>query len=162
MRTEPRILYSANAELAYKIGTRFYGDVHFVWCSPDFGSGGSGPGDDRNPPTSRPYKRYRDLAEEAEGGDTHGLLIASTRTGLRKGVIAKYKQGVISLDERNEILEIIERAPPADYKPLMYVMPYEDVKHLVRTIPVADRAHALSMELLIEELPGNLFHKLTF
>jgi hypothetical protein len=36
-------------------------------------------------------------------------------------------------------------------------MPYDKVAHLLKNVPVADRAHPLSVEFVIEELPRNLF-----
>jgi hypothetical protein len=51
----------------------------------------------------------------------------------------------------------VATAQAADFMPLLYVIPYNAVTHLLREVPVSQRAHPLSEEFVIEALPGELF-----
>ena len=154
----PLIVYSTNTVLAYRIAYRFYADVHYVWATTCFGAGTMhGKLNQSSPPTSRPAYRYRALAKESSGDDRHSALIAEQRAGLLRGAEAKLVQGLIDDDQRNEICEIIEEAHPCDFKPLMYVMAYADVAGMMQPVPVKMRAHPMSEEYIIPELPRKLF-----
>lgn len=97
------------------------------------------------------------IHEESRASDAHGPLISSIRAGLEQGVQAKHVAGVINDTYRDEILEVIRQAREIDFKPILYVMAYSDVEKLVKPVPVAQRAHPLSEEFIIEELPGGTF-----
>ena len=154
---EPRILYSTNTLLAYKINKKYYQDIHYIWCAPEFGSAPIGGGKPGNPPTSRPLYRYRLLQEESQAGDLHSALIGEQKSGLRKGAESKLKAKVITKPERDEIIQVIDAAPLTEYKPLIYTMTFADVKKMAKRVPVAERAHPLSEEYIIEKLPGDAF-----
>lgn len=154
---EPRILYSTNTVLAYRINRKYYGDVHYVWCAPEFGSAPLGGGAPGNPPTSRPLHRYRQLQAESQAGDLHSSLIGEQKAGLRKGADEKLKGGVITPPECDEIIQVIDSAPLSDFKPVIYAMAFAAVKHLAKRVPVAQRAHPLSEEYIIETLAGDIF-----
>lgn len=151
------LLYSVNTWLAYNISVRYYGGVHYVWCSPIFS--------DRNhpkyhatpPPTSCPSDIYHSLAEEVRRRDAHSAKIAENRSGLVSGAQKKHIAGIITDDEIHEIEEIAAAADCADFRPLLYLIPFAGVSHLLKEVPVADRAHPLSPEYIIEELPTELF-----
>lgn len=151
----PKILYSTGSKLAYRINVDFYRDTHYVWCSPDYSTRDAGSG--RNPPSSTPRNRYRSLREEAIGNDLGGLYISAQRSGIIVGAEAKFSAGVISLEQKEEILAAANRATPADFQPVLYIMPFELVRDLVERVPVAQRAAPLSQEYLIRELPGSKF-----
>ncbi|MBI3374798.1 MAG: hypothetical protein HY017_24000 [Betaproteobacteria bacterium] len=57
----------------------------------------------------------------------------------------------------NDILAIEAAAQSADFRPLLYVIPFVAVSHLLKEVPVSRRAHPLSQEYIIEELPTELF-----
>jgi hypothetical protein len=154
----PRILYSTNTLLAYKISKRYYHDKHFVWCSPEFGSVSlTGELLAANPPSSRPYERYQLLARDVRSGDRHSALAAEQRSGLRTGAIAKHDARVITLRERDEVLVMVDAADLSMLKPLIYAIPFEPVKHLVQEVALADCANVTSLEFKIEALPGDAF-----
>ena len=48
-------------------------------------------------------------------------------------------------------------AEKQDFRPLIYVIPFEPVKSLVEMASLENRAHALSEEYIIERLPRELF-----
>ena len=155
--SKPKLLYSASTLAAYRISKKYFRDLHYVWCSPEFGSPPLGGVLTSNPPTSRPFYRYKALQKESQAGDLHSAFIADQKAGLRKGAVEKCKAKLISRKERDEIIAAIEKLSPADFKPLIYVMPFEDVKRIIQSVPVDKRAHPLSEEYIIEALPGDLF-----
>jgi len=162
-KKEPNLLYSTNCVLAYRISKQFYEDLHYVWCSTVFGSLGITGDLLANPASSRPLYRYKTLKAETErGGDAHSDMIVAQRAGIKKGAEEKHKAGKITQDERDEILEVVDTAERSDFKPLTYLMPFAKVKHLLKTTPVSKRAHPLSEEYIIEELPADCFDIIEF
>jgi hypothetical protein len=151
------LLYSVNTWLAYNISVRYYGDVHYVWCSPVF-SARNHPGHHATPPpTSCPSDIYHSLSEEVRRRDGHSAKIAENRSGLIEGARKKRSAGIITDDELREIEEIAAAANCADFRPLLYLIPFIGVSHLLKEVPVSKRAHPLSPEYIIEELPTELF-----
>lgn len=152
-----KLLYSVNTWLAYNITTRYYGGVHYVWCSPVF-SARNYPGFHATPPpTSCPSDIYHSLAEEVRRRDGHSAKISDNRSGLIEGAQKKHSAGIITTIELREIEEIAAAADYADFRPLLYVIPFGGVSHLLKEVPVSKRAHPLSQEYIIEELPTELF-----
>lgn len=158
-----RILYSTNSLLAYRVNVRYYGDVHYVWASPYPGNAGSSrPLADANPETSTPLHRYQSLRREVASGDRHGPYIQMQQRGVQKGAVEKHTKGEITESQRDEIIAIVAASYPADYRPLLFVIPFTDeVKALAEEVPVAERAHPLAEEYLIRRLPGHCFDILT-
>jgi hypothetical protein len=160
---DPNILYSANSLLAYRIGKKFYGDLHYVWCSTRFGSGLILDSLERNPATSIPYGRYKGLSDHTERvPDLHSDLVAGQKAGIKAGAQAKFATHIITEADRDEILAIVDMAQPVDFQPLMYVIPWERVKAMAQKAPVNKRAHPLSDEWIIEALPGEMFDIIRF
>jgi hypothetical protein len=151
------LLYSVNTWLAYNIGVRYYDGVHYVWCSPIFSSRNHPGFLATPPPTSCPSDIYHNLAEEVRRRDGHSAKIAENRAGLVKGAHRKHAAGVITPDQLREIEQIAGAADRADFRPLLYVIPYVGVSHLLKDVPVAERSHPLSQEYIIEQLPTGLF-----
>ena len=154
---DPKFLYSTNSLLAYRINYKYYHDIHYVCCTSDYGCSSLSSRLGANPPTSSPLKIYRNLQEDVEAGELHSEKIGKIRIGLRRGVQAKFAAGIITDETRQEILKIIERAEIREFKPLIYAMIYKEVEHLLKSVPVEERAHPLADEYIIENLPGTLF-----
>lgn len=151
---EPNILYSTNCILANRICEQYYGGLHYVWCSTIFGSPSMGNVLSKNPASSTPYERYKRLEiDVGPPADIHSPLIASQRVGIKYGAKEKYKCGKISIQERDEIYQIADQADPSDFTPLLYLIPYEKVKSVIKRAPLGKRAHPLSDEWIIDELP---------
>jgi hypothetical protein len=151
------LLYSVNTWLSYNITVRYYGGVHYVWCSPVF-SIRNHPGFQATPPpTSCPSDIYHSLAEEVRRRDGHSSKIAENKSGLITGAQYKNSMGIITNGELRDIEEIIDAADFADFRPLLYLIPFVGVSHLLKEVPVNKRAHPLSQEYIIEELPTELF-----
>jgi len=154
---EPKFLYSTNTLLALRIGRKYYDNKHYVYCTSDFGCPSLSNRLDANPPTSSPYKIYHTLQAEVEAGDLHSEKINLNRIGLRKGAETKHATGIISEEQKQEILKVIERAETRDFKPLIYLMVYNEVSNLLTVVPVEERAHPLADEYIIKCLPDDLF-----
>jgi hypothetical protein len=151
------ILYSTSTRVACMINRRYYGDEHYVWCSPYFKTENVPRFAASAPPTAMPGTIYERLLQDVKAGDKHSPSVDQNRLGIRRGADAKMSSGVISSAQRDEILEIIEADDIQQFKPLIYVIPYDRVVGMVAGIPVSKRAHPLSDEYLIERLPGRLF-----
>ena len=153
----PIIIYSVNSELAWQINVKYYNDVHFVWCTPDFGSSVSTSNLLNNPPSSQALKIYKTLDEAAKSSDRHSSAISENRMGLRVGVESKYEKGIIDEPQRDAIHYAIENTECIGFKPLLYIIPYEEVKDIITPVAVGEAANPSSTEYKIEELPGNKF-----
>jgi hypothetical protein len=151
------ILYSTNTALSYKIAKKYYRNEHFVWCTFRFNPRSTLGILEENPQSSDPYYRYRQLSCEISGPDGHGALIRETKAGLKKGAEIKYSTGIINELQRNEILTIVEKASLQEFKPLLYAIPYSKVKHILKEVPIGDRASPTSDEYIIESLSEDCF-----
>ena len=151
------ILYSANTWLSYIIAEKYYGGLHFIWCTPNAQTNNQIHIDITTPPTSTPIEIFKGLQEEVKRGDKHSAKIKENKVGLLRGALIKKNLGIITEDQETEIQTIVEKAEIRDFRPLLYVLPHDKVAYLLKNVPIVDRAHPLSVEYVIEELPRNLF-----
>lgn len=79
------------------------------------------------------------------------------KAGLRRGATFREGQGDITNSQRLEILDKVRLAQLADFKPLLYVIPYTIVRGMLSTVPVKHRANPLSEEYIIAGLPRTSF-----
>jgi hypothetical protein len=156
------ILYSTNTWLAYMIAQRYYKSEHYVWCTPFFDPRRSGGRDAAVPPTSSPFEVYCSLAEEVARRDRHSRKIEENRVGILRGANAKKQAGVIDEVQEKDIVSIVDQAEIPDFRPLMYVIPYSVVVDRMREPPLEDKAHPLSAEYVIDQLPRDLFDVIEF
>lgn len=163
IRPAPILLYSTNTWLAFIVAENYYNGMHYVWCTPRFGDSRSVPsGDVVLPPSSRPYEIYRRLHEEVHSGDRHSPKVSDNKAGILRGAAYKREAGVINEQQESDIAAIVERAELMDFRPLLYQIPYEPVSALLREVPISKKAHPLSKEYIIEELPRNCFEPIEF
>ena len=158
---DPLILYSTNSLLAYNIAKTYYGDRHFVWCTPYFDGAPIHGRGYTVPPSSSPAEIYRTYLRDIDARDGHSDKIKGNRLGLLRGAEVMRETGFISPGKFREIAEIVRLAEFGDFKPLIYVIPYAMVKRLVKPVPPGKRAHPLSAEFIIKSLPGNRFDIMT-
>ena len=155
-------MYSANSWLAYKIAQLYYGGEHYVWCTPCFSSNSVPASDYTVPPSSSPSEIYNELLEDTIRGDRHSLKITVNKAGILRGAHCKEKQQVITKSEKAEIFAAVDRAETADFRPLIYVIPFTKVAKSLELVPVTERAHPLSIEYLIKRLPRKYFDVIEF
>ena len=117
---EPLSLYSTITRIAYTIGQRFYGEKHYVWCTPAKGV-------DTivgvNPPSADPVHIYFSLLRDVKSNEGHTSKIAENRRGLIHGANVKEGEGLIDTRTRELIEKIINRATITDFRPLFLVNP---------------------------------------
>ena len=154
---EPLLLYSSNTWLAFIIAERYYGGIHYVWCTPYCTADMLPKNLSTTPPTSTPLEIYRRLSDEVAAGDRHSSKIQENKVGILRGASAKRAEGVISEDQEKEINEIVVSAELKDFRPLLYVIRFDKVQPLLKLVPVKDRAHPMSVEYLITHLPSSCF-----
>ncbi|MHC1623744.1 MAG: hypothetical protein ACXQTR_04050 [Candidatus Methanospirareceae archaeon] len=143
--------------MAWKINYKYYGDIHFVWCTPDFGSSVSKGNPLNNPSSAQVLWRYKDLDEATKSGDLHSSAISKNRMGLLQGVEAKYAEEVIDEDQRDALHFIIENTECIGFRPLIYAMAYGEVKDITSIVQADAAAGPSSTEYIIEKLPGSMF-----
>ena len=105
---EPLVFYSTNTLLAYNISQKYYGEKHFVWCTPHFESW-SGTGEYTVPNSSSPKEIFINLYQAVLSMDRHSSKIDENRIGLRRGVNAKKAANVINDQQAREILAVIKK-----------------------------------------------------
>jgi hypothetical protein len=152
----PVVLYSTNSWLAFNVAERYFGGEHYVWCTPYFREQAAGPVY-TVPPTSSPWEIYRSLYIEVAARDRHSTKIDQNKVGILKGAAIKKRHGIINDAQENEIKIVVDSAEKADFRPLLYVIPYHCVAGILTEVPVAERAHPLSVEYRIESLPRSCF-----
>jgi hypothetical protein len=152
----PLLLYSASTWLAYSIAERFYGGIHYAWCSPFF-DGSTAALHVNVPPSSSPAEIYWSLWQETRRGERHSEAMRTNRRGILAGARAKAAAGVVTPAQVLEIRKIVNAAHPREFRPLLFVIPFAGVEDLVSEVPVSKRAHPLSIELRVAALPRDRF-----
>jgi len=147
----PLLLYSTSTWLAYSVAEQFYGGIHFAWCSPVY-DGRSADAHVNIPPSSSPAALYHAMLEETRRGDQHGNAISQNRKGIYRGAQARQSQGLIGEQEVEEIRSSLDRTESRDFRPVLYIIPFDGVKESVTRVPVGERAHPMSVEYRIESL----------
>lgn len=114
------------------------------------------------PPTSCPGAIYHQLDAEVRAGDRHSGKIKENRDGIRRGANAMLLGGMIDEDEHREIEQMVQNASVQEFRPLIYVIPTHLVSDRLGRVAVAERAHPLSVEFVIERLPRTSFDVIDF
>ncbi|HKI00593.1 MAG TPA: hypothetical protein VKK31_01300 [Thermoanaerobaculia bacterium] len=153
---DPLVLYSANTLLAYRINERYYHQNHFAWCAPFFSVSGDSI-DIPMPPSSTPCDICRKYLDDIQRQDRHSSSIHNNREGLRSGMAAKREAGVITPEQHQEIERIVSEASVGDFRPLLYIIPFNSVRDLIQPVPPHQKAHPFSPEYKIEDLPRSRF-----
>lgn len=143
-------LYSINTLLAYKINEEFYNGNHYVWCAPKFNCMD-------NPPSSNPREILKMIWKDVKFNDRHSSKIMQNEVGLLNGVEQKYKEDKITEIQRAELIYIIKNVDITYFKPLIYIIPYQNVENKIIEVSSADKAGWFSNEYKIENLKSNEF-----
>jgi hypothetical protein len=151
------VFYSCCTWLAYEICQAYYGESHYVWCTPYFDPASRINPHNSVPPTSNPKEIYWSLRKEVDAGDLHSAKISQNRSGIQRGADVKLKAGAIDQSKHTEILEIAAAAQTRDFRPMLFVIPGVPITGLLRQVAVKDRASILSEEYIVESLPRQLF-----
>jgi len=112
------ILYSTMTAVAYNINIKFNSGLHYMWCTPYFGSDYKSP-HFTVPPSSSPLEIYKTIQKEIEGGDLHSSKIELNRMGIRKGAEAMLKRNAITEEAYKDIIVISKVVPMHQFRPLL-------------------------------------------
>src|SRR6266849_6203131 len=158
----PLLLYSVVTSVAFRINEQFYRSTHYAWCAPYFDMrrnqvGGIG----KSPPSSNPFELYASFLRDARAGDLHSALIRQNKDGILRGASVRCAKGYMTEERRNEIARIIDLTVASDYTPLIYVIPTHGLETLIKPVEIRNRAHQLSPEFILEDLPRSKFDIIT-
>src|SRR6185295_1531942 len=153
----PLALYSTNTLLAYRFNQRYYGELHYVWSSPYFSAKSAPPLDVQTPPSSTPDDIFKSFRDAIDREDAHSDGIRRNIAGLRRGMSSKLAAGVIGEEQYRELEQMLAAAKFSEFRPLLYVIPYQGVADLVKNVPFADKAAPFALEYIIESLPRSRF-----
>ncbi len=148
-------LYSVGTQLAYKIEKKYYGNIHYVWCTTEFNSS-------KQPPTSNPATICKRYLEQITTGDRHTKEIENNIVGILKGARAKLNSGVINKSTYNEIRSIVSAAEYEAFFPIIYIIDSKKVKNKYIEVVVRERASDDAVEYRIEDLKENEFEIISF
>lgn len=155
-RLKNPILYSTMTVAAYNINMKYYGGLHYLWCTPYFGSDFASP-HFTVPPSSSPWEIYETLRKEVAADDKHGTKVRLNRMGIRRGAAIMEKRGVISADERREIEIVSKKVALNQFRPLLCVIPRIEALPYYKRVEIDDRANPLSHEYILADLPQSAF-----
>lgn len=150
------VLYSTMTAVAFNINTKYYGGLHYMWCTPYFGSDFQSP-HFTVPPSSSPLEIYTTIQKEINGSDLHETKIKLNRMGIRKGAEVMKKLGKISDDAYKEIIAISKLTPMHQFRPLLCVISRIEAIPYYKKVDVKDRANPLSHEYIVADLPQTAF-----
>ena len=137
-----KILYSTNVFLKLLIQEKYFSDEHFVWCSEYFDCDSAPRLTSASlvPPSSNPRSIYNELKRDIDGKDKHSAKISAQKASFISRAIESHKSGLISEDEKEEIIYMVDDAPFDYWRPLLYVIPSDLVSGRLSTVPIASRA----------------------
>jgi hypothetical protein len=154
------LLYSTNTWLALYLSSRFYGGVHWVYCTPVFALVAAAPHAPPQPPSSSPKNIYWELEKDVRAGDRHSSKIAQNRAGLKKGALSKHSAGLITDSDAADITWIVDHADIAQFRPLLYVIPRAGVAGRLKRVSPQSAASPFSDEYILEDLAIGEFEAL--
>lgn len=152
---EHPLLYSIGTELAYKIAKRYYGNIHYIWCTTEFNAL-------RQPPSSNPATICKRYLEQISTGDRHTAEIDNNMVGILRGAKEKFNSGIIDGNEYNEIRSIVSVAEYEAFFPVLYIIETEKVKDRCIEVAVEDKASDNAVEYKITDLGENEFEVILF
>ena len=132
---------------------------HYIWCSPTF-EGAALPRyaiGASQPASSDPATIYRDLHAAVRTKDGGCQKIKDQKKVLKALAIKWFKNNEISQVDRDEILAMVSRSDVTDWKPLIYVIPFETVAKRVVLVPRTKRA-SHEPEYILADLAESEFH----
>ena len=149
-------LFSIGTFFSYKIDRRYYGNVHYVWCTTKFN-------DRKQPITSNPQSICKRFLDQIVSGDRHTKEIDDNKAGILRGAQAKLEAGVINGDQYNEICQLVNVADYEDFFPVLYVIDAKKVGNKrCKEVEKKDRASDTSVEYRIFDLSEGEYELIDF
>lgn len=150
------ILYSTMTTVAYNINKRYYNDLHYMWCTPYFGSDFQSP-HFTVPPSSSPLEIYNQLKKEIDSSDLHNTKINFNRRGIRKGADFMKSIGKITQEQYDEIITITKLVKDEQFRPLLCVISRIEAVPYFQKVEIKAKANPLSHEYILSSLPQSAF-----
>jgi hypothetical protein len=152
-KEDPAYVYSTQFVAAWLVNTLYYGDVHFCYCSPDFGNRPSS-----SSPKALLLSALAELSEFDRGGQP---LIREKLAKIRSIAEEKLKDQKAKLDECLVMLQCF--GPTGDpCFPLLYIIDWQKVKSRAIVVPWAEKANLWSSEVKITDLHPDEFTVISF
>ena len=149
-------LFSVGTWFANKIDRRYYGNVHYVWCTSQFNNR-------EQPITSRPQSICKRYFDQIFSGDRHTKEIKDNIAGILRGAQAKLEAGVINKEKYDEICQLINTADYEAFYPVLYII---DVKKIgasrCEEMDKKDCASDVSVEYRIADLSEGEYELIDF
>lgn len=154
--TDNSLLFSAGTNFAKDIDDRYYGGVHYVWCSNHFN-------DSTQPITSRPYNICKRFLEQIITTDRHAFEIDSNIKGVLRGAHTKLRNGVITPKQHEEICQLTALADYSKFFPVLYVIDRNKIEDSrCKEVNMEDRASDKSVEYIISDLKDGEYDIIDF
>lgn len=150
------ILYSTTTLIAFNINERFYGSLHYMWCTPFFDIDHKSPVY-TVPPTSSPFQIYQALAREIANVDGHSDKIEANRVGITRGAQKKFDAGVIDAVCMKRIQDTAKIAANAMFRPLLCIISAHEAAPYCSEVDITTMANLLSREYIADQLPRATF-----
>jgi hypothetical protein len=143
-------LYSTNPKFSHVVAEKYLNSKHFVWCSDKYDPGGA--------PSSSPCEMFILLQKDCDGEDTHSKLITGYKKTFRRLAALWAATGVISADEKDEIITQLNSKSWNIWRPQLYIICRSFFVGTMRliTVPATERA-ALCTEWQIKDLNSSEF-----
>lgn len=149
-------LFSVCSGFSYKIDRRYYGNVHYVWCTTKFN-------DRKQPITSNPQSICKRFLDQIISGDRHTKEIDDNKAGILRGAQAKLEANVINDEQYNEICQLINVADYDDFFPVLYIIDVKKVGEMrCKEVEKKDRASDTSVEYRIFDLVEGEYELIDF
>ncbi len=153
-----KVLYSTNVFLKLLIQETYWNDVHYVWCSEHYDSKklSSLSSGSLVAPSSNPADIYNELQRDVKGRDSHSAKINAQKASFTARAIDAFNTGRLSEDQKDEIIYMADTAPFDLWRPLIYVIPLDPIRHKVKKVPISKRA-GFGTEYIIPDLERGEF-----
>ncbi|CAM0555887.1 hypothetical protein AAG584_16015 [Vreelandella titanicae] len=139
--------YSATTFLTLSINRHLYEGKHYVYVAESFYPYGKS-----NPKSSNPLLIYMDLYQPWQDRDEHDKFFLQHRLAVRKGVLAKEKDGTVLPRIANDLRRVADRVILEFFYPVVYRVNF-DVSTAGRAgVTVAGSGLKGSSEFLIPDL----------
>jgi hypothetical protein len=107
-------------------------------------------------PTSDPHSIYLDLMTAVKKADGHNAKIAEQKKNLPALALRWLHAGEIEQSICDEIVSMVAMATFRDWRPLLFVIPYEPVRGRAKLVERSRRA-SVEHEYIVEDLQQTEF-----
>jgi hypothetical protein len=147
------VLYSTNTFLKFHIQNKYRSEIHYVWCSECFDRNAEDPRGTASllAPSSNPADIYRDLKRDVSGTDSHSAKITAQKITLSSLALEWAANGDITVEQKEDILYMVEKGPFNLWRPLLYVIPRAPVGPRLQRVPYR-RCAGFGNEYIIPDL----------